>query len=818
MRQRQSPEQQKSKSVDKCFSEAEKYILPVLPLPGQVLYPNPKMTNAYQVVRKQSVAAARYAVEVTNSNILLLTMKHEIDNPQAEHLYKIGTLGEILQSLDIQDGSIKLLLSSTARVRVLEFLEGGEFLKASVEVMVDEDNAEAQDAKGAEVQALVNNLISILREYINTAKRLPEEIVGQIEEITSADDSDDPVQLSNTVSQCLASSLGLQVQQEILETVDLKKRLEKLIGIVVSQIQIHGIEKDIEGRIHEQVSKQQKEFYLTERMKAIQKELGRDPHNFAEENELKKKIAEAKMSEEAEEKALKELERLKQMPPMSAESGVIRNYIDWLVSMPWAISTGEAKSVDIEEAEKILEEDHYALKKPKERILEYLAVLRLVEKLKGPILCFVGPPGVGKTSLAKSIARATGRNFVRMSLGGVRDEAEIRGHRRTYIGSMPGRIIQGIRKAKSRNPLFLLDEIDKMSMDFRGDPSAALLEVLDPEQNNSFNDHYLEVDFDLSDVLFITTGNFLNAIPIPLRDRMEIIEIPGYTEYEKEKIAELFLVPKQLKANGLSSDMVSFSKSAIFGIIREYTREAGVRNLERELASICRKVARKVVKENAKDCDEKRKYYLTRRNVKSYLGVSKFTHGRAEEEDQIGVATGLAYTASGGDILAIEVTTMEGDGQLQLTGKLGEVMQESAKAALSYIRSRTMDLPTMNLPQESGFYSKHDIHIHVPEGAVPKDGPSAGITMATAMVSALTQKPVRRDMAMTGEITLRGRVLPIGGLKEKVLAALRADITNIIIPRDNEKDLSELPPEIRKKLSFHLVDNMDKVLELAIRQ
>lgn len=818
MRQKQSPEQQKSKSVDKRFSGAEKHILPVLPLPGQVLYPSPEITNAYQVVRKQSVAAVRYSMEVTNSDILLLTMKHEVDNPQAEHLYEIGTLGEILQSLDIQDGSIKLLISSTARVRVLELLEGGEFLKASVEVMVDEANAEAQVAKDAEVQALVNNLVSVLREYINTVKRLPKEILGQIEEITSADDSGDPVQLSNTVSQCLAPSLGIQAQQEILEIVDLKKRLEKLIGIIVSQIQIHSIEKDIEGRIHEQVSKQQKEFYLTERMKAIQKELGRGSHNFAEEDELKKKIAEAKMSKEAEEKALKELGRLKQMPPMSAESGVIRNYIDWLVSMPWAITAGEAKSVDIEDAEKILDEDHYALKKPKERILEYLAVLRLVEKLKGPILCFIGPPGVGKTSLAKSIARATGRNFVRMSLGGVRDEAEIRGHRRTYIGSMPGRIIQGIRKSKSRNPLFLLDEIDKMSMDFRGDPAAALLEVLDPEQNHSFNDHYLEVDFDLSDVLFITTGNFLNAVPIPLRDRMEVIEIPGYTEYEKEKIAELFLVPKQLKANGLSSDIVSFSKSAIFDIIREYTREAGVRNLERELASICRKVARKVVKENAEDCDEKRKYNLTRRNVKSYLGVAKFTHGRAEEEDQIGVATGLAYTASGGDILAIEVTTMEGDGQLQLTGKLGDVMQESAKAALSYIRSRTMDLPTMNLPQESGFYSKHDIHIHVPEGAVPKDGPSAGITMATAMVSALTHKPVRRDMAMTGEITLRGRVLPIGGLKEKVLAALRANITNIIIPRDNEKDLSELPPEIRKKLSFHLVDNMDKVLELAIRQ
>ncbi|MFC1713747.1 endopeptidase La, partial [Candidatus Poribacteria bacterium] len=504
---------------------------------------------------------------------------------------------------------------------------------------------------------------------------------------------------------------------------------------------------------------------------------------------------------------------LKQMPPMSAESGVIRNYIDWLISMPWSIATDD--KIDIADAERILEEDHYALEKPKERIIEYLAVLRLVEQLKGPILCFVGPPGVGKTSLAQSIARATGRNFVRMSLGGVRDEAEIRGHRRTYIGSMPGRIVQGIKKAKSKNPLFLLDEVDKMSMDFRGDPSAALLEVLDPEQNSTFNDHYLEVDFDLSSVLFITTANFLNAIPIPLRDRMEIIELRGYTEHEKGKIAELFLIPKQLEANGLAPERMNFSKSSVFTIIQEYTRESGVRNLERELAAICRKVARKVVKEDSGKSEKK--IHVTSRNVKGYLGVPRFTHGKAEEADQIGVATGLAYTESGGDVLSIEATTMDGAGQLQLTGKLGDTMQESAKAALSYIRSKTSKLSLIDLPKDFD-YSKHDIHVHVPEGAVPKDGPSAGITMATAMVSALTNNPVRNDIAMTGEITLRGRVLPIGGLKEKLLAALRADITNIIIPRDNEKDLSEIPPEIKKKLSFHLVDNMDKVLELALRQ
>jgi ATP-dependent Lon protease len=730
-------------------------------------------------------------------------MKKAADNPRREHFYRVGTMGNVLEWLDPEDGTIKVFLSGVARVRVLDFLEDGSFLKALVEVIpenIEED---------AESKALLNNLISALHDYMNAAKRIPPEEVAEIEEVI---EQNDPLRLINTVIQHVAMFLDFRAQQDILEIIDFKKRLEKLIGIIAAQVQIYGIEKEIEGRIHEQVTKQQKEFYLNERMKAIQKELGRDPQMLSDLEELEKKIKEAKMSKEAEEKALRELDRLKQMPPMSAESGVIRNYIDWLVSMPWSATTDN--KIDIEEAEKILEEDHYALDKPKERILEYLAVLKLVEKLRGPILCFVGPPGVGKTSLAKSISRATGRNFVRMSLGGVRDEAEIRGHRRTYIGSMPGRIIQGIRKAKSRNPLFLLDEVDKMSMDFRGDPSAALLEVLDPEQNNTFNDHYLDIEFDLSDVLFITTANFLHAIPIPLRDRMEIIELPGYTEYEKQKIAELFLVPKQLEANGLKAELLNFSRSAVLTIIREYTREAGVRNLEREIASVCRKVARKVVRENAVEAE--RKVSITNRNVKGYLGVPKFKHSKAEISDQVGVATGLAYTESGGDILAIEATTMGGEGKLQLTGKLGDIMQESAKAALSYIRSKTQELPQIDIPED--FYSKLDIHVHVPEGAVPKDGPSAGITMATAMVSALTRKPVRKDVAMTGEITLRGRVLPIGGLKEKVLAALRANIPNIIIPRDNEKDLSDIPPEIRKKLSFHLVDNMDKVLELAIKQ
>jgi ATP-dependent Lon protease len=802
-RRRLVGEQQKSRDIH--LNEVKGRILPVLPLPEQVMFPN--MPRPYLVVRERSVAAVKYAIE-TNGEILLLTMKRVVTDPKREHLYRTGTLGKVLEWVDPQDGRIKVLVSGVARARVLDLFEDGEFLRALVEVVTEKVE------KDVEVQALMNNLVSTLQEYVDTQRpggsRLPPEAMEEIQEVFA---ESDPAQLSDTVARHLSDLfLDYRTQQELLELVDPKKRLEKLIGILVSQIHIHGIEKEIEGRIHDQVTKQQKEFYLTERMKAIQRELGRDSKASAEGEELEKRIAEAQMSKEAEEKALNEMERLRQMPPMSAEAGVIRNYIDWLVSMPWSIVTDN--KIDIEEAERVLEEDQYALEKPKERILEYLAVLRLVEKLKGPILCFVGPPGVGKSCLAMSIARATGRNFVRMSLGGVRDEAEIRGHRRTYIGSMPGRIIQGIRKAKSRNPLFLLDEVDKMSMDFRGDPSAALLEVLDPEQNHTFNDHYLDVDFDLSDVLFITTANFLHAIPLPLQDRMEIIRLPGYTEYEKERIAELFLIPKQLKANGLSTEVLSFSKSAILNIIREYTREAGVRNLEREIASVCRKVARKVVRENT--IGQGKKIHVTSRSVRGYLGVPRFTHHRAEGEDQVGVATGLAYTESGGDVLAIEATTMDGEGKLELTGKLGDIMQESAKAALSYIRSRKRELSLTDLPDN--FYSKLDIHIHVPEGAVPKDGPSAGITMATAMVSALTHKPVRSDIAMTGEITLRGRVLPIGGLKEKVLAALRANIPNVIIPRDNEKDLSEIPPEIKKKLSFYLVDNMDKVLELALGQ
>jgi ATP-dependent Lon protease len=786
-------------------NKLKQIILPVLPLPEKVIFPN--MTHPLHVVRERSVKALKFAIE-NDSEIILITMRHPADNPGLDDLYNVGTLGKIPQWLDPKDGSLKVFVSGIVRVRILQILKDTDFSKALVEL-----DTEKVD-KDAEIQALMNNLVSSLRDFINVTKKLPPEVLDEIEDVFA---QDDPALLADAVARNFSPPMSspivdYRVQQDILNMVDIKGRLGKVIEVLKYQIQIFGIEKDIDGRIQEQFSKQQKEYYLNEKIKAIQKELGRDAQGSADIEELKKKIKDAKMSTEAEEKAFRELERLEQMPLMSAEAGVIRNYIDWLISMPWTTIT-ESK-IDLNESEKILEEDHYGLEKPKERILEYLAVLKLVEKIKGPILCFVGPPGVGKTSLAKSIARATGRNFVRMSLGGVRDEAEIRGHRRTYIGSMPGRIIQCLKKAKSKNPLFLLDEVDKMSMDFRGDPSSALLEVLDPEQNYSFGDHYLDVDFDLSEVLFITTANYLQAIPPPLRDRMEILELPGYTEYEKHKIAELFLVPKQLKANGLTSETLSISKSAILSIINQHTRESGVRNLEREIANACRKIAKKIVKANS-ELPAKR-INITERNISEYLGVSKFSHGKAEVEDQIGVATGLAYTEMGGDVLSIEVTTMDGTGSLMLTGKLGDVMQESAKAALSYIRSKSEQMPLINVPRD--FYAKHDIHVHVPEGAVPKDGPSAGITVATAMVSALTGIPVRKDIAMTGEITLRGRVLPIGGLKEKVLAALRAEITDIIIPRANEKDLSEIPPEIKKKLSFHLVDNMDKVLELALRQ
>jgi ATP-dependent Lon protease len=599
-------------------------------------------------------------------------------------------------------------------------------------------------------------------------------------------------------------SFKIEDKQRLLETIDLSERMSLLLSLIKMEIEVFRMDQRIKSRVKEQMEKTQKNYYLNEQMRAIKKEMGAEEEAGDEIRELEEKIKNKKMSPEATEKVEHELKKLKMMTPMSAEATVVRNYIDWIISLPWFEQTEVGD--DVEEAEKILDEDHYGLEKPKERILEYLAVQALVKKIRGPILCFVGPPGVGKTSLAKSIARATGRAYVRLSLGGIRDEAEIRGHRRTYIGALPGKIIQSLKKAGVNNPVFCLDEVDKMSMDFRGDPSAALLEVLDPEQNFSFNDHYLDLDYDLSDILFITTANTLPDIPLPLQDRMEIIRLPGYTEYEKYHIAKGFLLPKQIKNNGLEGRGVTFSKNSILAIIRRYTREAGVRNLEREISSVCRKLAREALKEK-----DKTEFKVSEKSILKYLGPFRFRQEQVEEKDQVGMVTGLAWTQVGGELLFIETLIMPGKGKLTVTGKLGDVMQESAQAALSYVRSRAA-----NLMIEEGFYKKYDIHIHIPEGAIPKDGPSAGISMCSSLVSALTKRKVHRDIAMTGEITLRGRVLPIGGLKEKIIAAHRGGIKKILIPDENEKDLKDVPKTISNQLEIVTVEHMDEVLTHAL--
>ncbi|HIE29120.1 TPA: endopeptidase La [Candidatus Poribacteria bacterium] len=773
------------------------YILPLLVLPpGKFIFPHG--SSILVPDKHQSVNAVKYAL--TRDGSILLLNQVAADKPQTkpEDFYEIGVIARITEHVE-KSGSIRLIVQGITRAVVLEFFETDYFLQAKVQIVPE------NPYKLRTVVSLMKDVTVSFEKYLEARKK-----IRPTDSISVIPRTEDPSTLADIIADFLAKYTNYQSERlkPILETLDPKERLEKLLKILNEEIELLKVDSQIENKVREQMHKHQKEFYLFEKMKAIQKELGRggqDPVTECE--ELRKKVKEAKMSEEAEEKALHEIDRLEQLPPMSAESGVIRTYVDYLISLPWSTRT-ECK-IDINEAERMLNEDHYGLEKPKERILEYLAVLKLTEKLKGPILCFIGPPGVGKTSLGKSIARATNRNFVRMSLGGVRDEAEIRGHRRTYIGSIPGRIIQGIIDSKSKNPLFLLDEVDKMGRDFRGDPASALLEVLDPEQNNTFRDHYLDVAFDLSEVMFITTGNVLQAIPPALRDRMEVIELPGYTEYEKRKIAELFLIPKQLEANGLKKESAVFSEDAIQSIIQEYTREAGVRNLERELSSISRKIAKKIVKEGESEEPIK----VTKESIREYLGSPKFSHGNAEEHDEIGVATGLSYTEVGGDIISIEATTMAGEGELKLTGRLGEVMQESAQTALSYIRSKAGEL---DVPSDFNF-DKRDIHIHVPAGAQPKEGPSAGITIATAVISALTAKPVSRDVAMTGEITLRGRVLPIGGLKEKVLAAHRAGIKNIIIPKENEKDLADIPEEVRNSFEFYQVESMDKVLEIALK-
>ncbi len=762
--------------------------LPLLPLRDMVVFPF--MTVPLVVGREKSIAAVEESLSKDKTILLCAQKSVKVEEPSSDDIYAIGTVGQIVQSVKLPDGSYKLLVEGLYRAKVVKLSPAKGYLNAGIEEIP------SAAEKTMEVEALVRSLVNQFEEYVKLNQRVPTEAYATIANIA------DPDQLADTAASYL--TMRVAEKQAILEILNPVDRIKKLTEVLNSEIGILQIEKKISSNVRKQIEKAQKEYFLQEQLKAIEKELGQKDDYKNELDELKDKVKQAKMPKEAQETALREVEKLSRMYPSSPEATVSRNYIDWLVAIPWSARTED--NLDIKNAEKILAEDHYGLEKPKERILEYLAVRKLVKSMKGQILCFVGPPGVGKTSLAKSVARALGRNFVRVSLGGVRDEAEIRGHRRTYIGSLPGRIIQSIRKAKSKNPVFLLDEVDKMSTDFRGDPASALLEVLDPEQNSTFSDHYLEVEFDLSDVMFITTANFQDNIPIPLQDRMEIIKIPGYTEYEKVKIAQGFLIPKQVKANGLKAEDIKFTPDGILRMIRRYTREAGVRNLEREIARVCRRIAKEVVKKE-KDL----KIRLTPNRIEKYLGPVQFTEPKKEEKNEVGVATGLAWTEAGGDIISIESTLMKGKGKLTLTGKLGEVMQESAQAGLSYIRSRARELGISD-----DFYKKMDIHIHIPEGAIPKDGPSAGITMATALISSLTRCPVKKDVAMTGEITLRGKVLPIGGLKSKMLAAHMVGIKTVIIPKENEKDLIEIPKNILKDLKVIPVENMDQVLEIAL--
>jgi ATP-dependent Lon protease len=763
-------------------------VLPLLPLRDIVVFPH--MVAPLFVGRTKSVNALSDAMNKDKSVFLATQKKAGIDNPNEKDISRMGTVGNLLQLLRLPDGTVKALVEGKHRGRIARFVPHKEFFQVVIESVVE------TELEAAEATALNRSIVSAFEEYATLDKNISKDLLNNVSSIT------DSSQLADTVSAHF--SFKIEDKQQLLEELDPSKRLSLLLNLIKMEIEIFRMDQRIKGRVKEQMEKTQKNYYLNEQMRAIKKEMGADDDSVDDLNELEEKIDKKKMSEEATEKVKHEFKKLKMMTPMSAEATVVRNYIDWLISLPWH-EKSEVNS-DIEEAETILDEDHYGLDKPKERILEYLAVQTLMQKIRGPILCFVGPPGVGKTSLAKSVARATGRKFVRMSLGGVRDEAEIRGHRRTYIGAMPGKIIQSLKKAGVNNPVFCLDEVDKMSMDFRGDPSAALLEVLDPEQNFSFNDHYLDVDYDLSDILFITTANTLPEIPLPLQDRMEIIRLPGYTEYEKYHIAEGFLVPKQVQANGLEGKNVKFTQNSIYTIIQRYTREAGVRNLEREIASICRKIAKEVLKEKEKDL-----YKVTAQSIQKYLGPTRFRKGQIEESDQIGLVTGLAWTQVGGELLLVETAIMPGKGNLTVTGKLGDVMQESAQAAVSYVRSRAERLQI-----DSKFYRKYDIHIHIPEGAIPKDGPSAGISMCTSLLSTLTKHPVHRDVAMTGEITLRGRVLPIGGLKEKILAAHRGGIKKVIIPKENEKDLKEIPKTISKQIDIIAVDHMDEVLSHAL--
>jgi ATP-dependent Lon protease len=768
---------------------SDPYSIPLLPLRDVVIFPH--MVAPLFVGREKSIRALEEAMKNDKKIILSAQKDAKTNNPGPEDIYHIGTVGNIVQMLRLPDGTVKVLVEGKNRVQLKNFGDENKFLKVEVEDLTEKNTSDA------ETNAMMRTLIEAFEEYVKLNKKIPTETLVTVSSI------EDSSKLADTIASHL--NFKLADKQEILECLDSSKRLEMLYGKIQSELEIIQVEKKIRNRVKKQMEKGQKEYYLTEQMKAIQKELGDKDDLKSEILEFEEQLKSKDIPEDITKTIEKEIKKLKSMSSMSAEATVVRNYIDWLVTLPWnSDMTEDEKSLD--KAQKILDEDHFGLEKPKERITEFLAVRALTSKQKGPILCFVGPPGVGKTSLAKSVARAMGRKFVRMSLGGIRDEAEIRGHRRTYIGALPGKIIQGMKKAGSKNPVFLLDEVDKIGTDFRGDPSSALLEALDPEQNITFNDHYLEVDYDLSQVLFITTANVLHTIPWALEDRMEIIKLSGYTELEKNKIAGQYLIPKQLENNGLTKSNARFSDKALNLVIQRYTREAGVRTLEREIGTIFRKTAKEVVK-NGKDFSSN----ITPKLVQKFLGVPKFKHGEIEEKNQIGVSTGLAWTEVGGELLNVEVSIVPGKGTFTVTGKLGEVMQESTRAAMSYVRSRAK-----RLGLDRSFYQKIDIHVHVPEGAQPKDGPSAGIAMATAILSALIQKEVRRDLAMTGEITLRGRVLPIGGLKEKILAAHRGGVKVVLIPKENEKDLNDIPKEVLKSVEIISVNHMDEVIPHSI--